>query len=34
LVEAYKIQAARARQARARRGFRQKRPEFMLTPTT
>ena len=34
LTQAYKIQADRARQARARQGFRQKRPEFMLSSPT
>jgi hypothetical protein len=32
LMQAYQLQAERVRQARARRGFRQPRPEFMLTP--
>lgn len=34
LIDAYKVQTARVQQARARRGFRQKRPEFMLSPTS
>ena len=34
LTQAYKIQAQRARQARARRGFRKTRPDFMLSSTT
>lgn len=33
LTQAYQIQAERARQARARKGFRQKRPEFMSSTT-
>lgn len=34
LTQAYQVQAQRARQARARRGFRKTRPEFMLSSST